>query len=99
LEKFENAAVKDVFVHDRLLCWPLTPARPASLVRPGHAQASAILDDASPTHKQPLRTLLREALQADCRPFRTNSNVEPGKSLRSAESTQPKRAHGWPPTS
>src|SRR5262249_11469531 len=43
LERFANAAVKDVFVHDRLLCWPL-----ASLVRPGHAQASAILDDASP---------------------------------------------------
>jgi hypothetical protein len=27
---------------------------PASLVRPGHAQASAVLDHASPTHKQPL---------------------------------------------
>src|SRR5215472_4225413 len=27
LAKFANAAVKDVFVHDRLLCWPLTPAR------------------------------------------------------------------------
>ena len=41
----------------------------------------------------------RLTLRADCRPFRTNSNVEPGKSLRSAESTQPKRALGWPPTS
>src|SRR5215831_1704186 len=54
LEKFANAAVKDVFVHDRLLCWPLTTARrPLS----GHAQASAILDYASPTHKQPLRIM------------------------------------------
>src|SRR5215470_2505749 len=27
LEKFANATVEDVFVHDRLLCWPLTTAR------------------------------------------------------------------------
>src|SRR5215831_19729130 len=27
LKKFANAAVKDVFVHDRLLCWPSTTAR------------------------------------------------------------------------
>ena len=31
-------------------------------------------------------------------PSSTNSNIEPGKSLRSAASTQPKRAHGRMPT-
>jgi hypothetical protein len=58
LEKFANAAVKDVLVHDRLLCWPLTPAR-RPLSDQANAQASAILDDASPTHKQPLRIMRR----------------------------------------
>src|SRR5262249_38733117 len=100
LKKFANAAVKDVFVHDRLLCWPLTIAR-----RPLSDQATLKLRISSMTrsHAQAATPdyamLLREALSANCRPFRTNSNVEPGKSLRSAESIQPKRAHGRPPTS
>src|SRR5215475_14758880 len=47
LEKFANAAVKDVFVHDRLLCWPLTPAR-----RPLSDQATLKLRISSRSHAQ-----------------------------------------------
>src|SRR5262249_23727223 len=100
LEKFANSAVKDVFVNVHLLYLHLTAARQPfsgqsmrkrwlfSMTRP-NAQST------TPDYAM----LRREALRDDCRPFRTNSNVELGKSLRSAESTQPKRAHGWPPTS
>src|SRR5262245_21510378 len=60
LKKFANAAVKNIFVHDRLLCWPLTTAR-----RPLSDQATLKL--------------------RICRLFRTNSYVESGKSIHSAE--------------
>src|SRR6516164_4392103 len=100
LEKFANAAVKDVFVHDRLLCWPLTTARrPLSDQATRKRRVSSMTRSHAQAATPDYAILLREALRADCRPFRTNSNVEPGKSLRSAESTQPKRALGWPPTS
>src|SRR5262249_38652803 len=49
------------------------------------------LEDAAGIAERATRTLLAH-------PSSTNSNLEPGKSLRSAESTQPKRAHGRTPT-
>src|SRR6516165_10407263 len=68
LEKFANAAVKDVFVHDSLLCWPLTTAR-----RPLSDQATCkrrLSSMTRPPHKQPLRIMRcccakRSALIAD----------------------------------
>src|SRR5262245_9478524 len=78
LKKFANAAVKDVFVHDRLLCWPLTIAR-----RPLSDQATLKLRISSMTrsHAQAATPdyamLLREALSADCRPFRKIQMLSP----------------------